>query len=205
VIPLLMDSALPVRCVRGKSNILNVGGVGLRKAGPLTASTATVQDTTTKLEWQRADDGTRRDQKDALNYCAHLALGGLSGWHLPNISELLSLVQYDAITNGVAIDPAFQGAKGDLYWSSTQNEGAPTLGWSVTFNLGVVDGISVTGLGFSRCVRHIEAPPVSGSSCGCEVPGGASGRTTAALWVSVLAALPIVRRRLRIRDRKALG
>jgi hypothetical protein len=205
VIPLLTDSSLPVRCVRGKSNILNVGGVGLRKAGPLTALTNTVQDATTKLEWQRADDGTRRDQKDALNYCAHSSLGGLSGWHLPNISELLSIVQYDAVHNGVAIDPAFQGAQADLYWSSTQNEGAPTLGWSVTFNLGVVDGISVTGLGFARCVRHMEPPSAtSGSSCGCEVPGG-SGRTTAALWGSVLAALPFVRRRLRARDRRALG
>ena len=39
VIPLLMDTSLPVRCVRGKSSILNVGGgvggKGLRKAGPL--------------------------------------------------------------------------------------------------------------------------------------------------------------------------
>jgi hypothetical protein len=203
VIPLLMDTALPVKCVRGKSNVLNVGSVGLRKAGPLTPTTATVQDTTTGLEWQREDDGTRRDQQGSLNYCTNLQLGGLSGWHLPNISELLSIVQYDAVaSNGVAIDPAFQNAKADLYWSSTQNEGAPTLSWSVTFNLGVVDGISVTGLGFARCVRHI-VPPPSSSSCGCSVPGF-SGRATAALWASALAALAIFFRRFRkTRERKA--
>lgn len=202
VIPLLMDTSLPVRCVLGKSDVLNVGGKGLRKAGPLTATADTVQDPTTGLEWQLEDDGTRRSQKGSMDYCANLKLGGLSGWHLPNISELLSIVQYDALnSNGVAIDPAFQNPKADLYWSSTQNEGAPTLSWSITFNLGVVDGISVTGLGFARCVRHLAAPP-SSSSCGCNVPG-VSGRTTALFGASALAALVIVRRRPRARARSA--
>jgi hypothetical protein len=208
VIPLLMDSPLPVRCVLGKSAILNQGtGTGLRKAGPLTATTLTVQDATTALEWQRQDDGMRRDQKSGEDYCANLQLGGLSGWHLPNISELLSIVQYDAVnSNGVAIDSAFQSPKADLYWSSTQNEGAPTLSWSVTFNLGVVDGVTLTGLGFARCVRHIvPGPPLpTSSSCGCNVPG-VSGRATAMVWASALAAaLAILFRRSRSsRERKA--
>jgi len=144
----------------------------------------------TKLEWQRVNDGTKRSWKDSLDYCANLLLGGFSGWHLPNISELTGIVQYDALNNGVAIDPAFEGAQGDLYWTSSQNEGLPTLSWTVTFNLGLVDGISVTGLGYARCVRHMESQASSGSSCGCEVPGG-SGRATGALWASALA--PITR------------
>jgi hypothetical protein len=212
VIPQLMDTSNPVRCVRGASTILNVGGgstdggagTGLRKAGPLTALPLTVQDATTGLEWQRMDDGTKRSQKDSLNYCSRLSLGGLSGWHLPNISEALSLVQYDALNNGVAIDPKFQNPKGDLYWTSTQNEGVPSLSWSITFNLGVVDGVTVTGLGYARCVRHLVAPPSSASSCGCEVPGS-SARATTVLWASALAALPILIliRRPRARERKA--
>ncbi len=208
VIPLLMDSALPVRCVRGTSSILNVGGgaggTGLRKAGPLKQLAQTVQDSTTKLEWQRSDDGTKRNQKDSLDYCANLSLGGLSGWHLPNVSELIGIVQYDALHNGVALDPAF-GGEGDFYWSSTQNEGIPTLAWGITFNLGILDGISVTGLGYSRCVRHMEAPASSSSSsCGCTVPGGSSGRTAGALSAFALAAFAIVRRRPRIRRGRAL-
>jgi MYXO-CTERM domain-containing protein len=202
VIPLLTDTALPVRCVRGTSQILNVGGVGLRKAGPLKALTETVQDRTTTLEWQRMDDGTKRSWQDSLNYCAHLTLAGLSGWHLPNISELSGLVQYDAVRNGVAIDPAFEDAKADLYWSSTQNEGSPTLSWSITFNLGVIDGISVTGLGYARCVRHMSIPLETGSSCGCQTPG-ASGQTGGALAASALAALALLYRRPRTRERKA--
>jgi hypothetical protein len=213
VIPYLQDTQLPVRCVRGKSTILNVagedGGTGLRKAGPLTPTALTVQDTTTGLEWQRTDDGIKRSWRDSLDYCAGLSLGGLSGWHLPNISELLGIVQYDALnSNGVAIDPAFTGAQADLYWSSTENEGAPTLSWSITFNLGVVDGVTVSGLGYARCVRHIVPPQVPvKSSCGCEVPGGSAGRTTVTLWTSALAALAIVLRlrRRRTGERKAHG
>ena len=202
VIPFLADTPLPVRCVRGTSTVLNVGNKGLRKAGPLTTTTDTVQDTTTMLEWQRVDDGVKRSWKGSLDYCSRLTLDGLTGWHLPNISELLGIVQYDAInSNGVAIDPAFQNPRADLYWSSTQNEGAPTLSWSITFNLGVADGISVTGLGFARCVRHLAAPP-SSSSCGCNVPG-VSGRTTAVFGASALVALVIVRRRPRARARRA--
>jgi N-acetylneuraminic acid mutarotase len=205
VIPLLQDSTLPVRCVRGQSSVLNVGNVGLRKAGPFTATTLTVQDPTTGLEWQKVDDGVKRSQKGSMDYCAQLSLGGLSGWHLPNVSELLGLVQYDAINNGVAIDPAFTGAQGDVYWTSTQNEGAPTLSWAITFNLGVLDGITVTGLGYARCVRHLPQPvPAgsSGSSCGCEA-AGVSGRATEALGASALAAVAILRRRPRARARKA--
>jgi len=199
VVPLLTDSQLPVRCVRGTSTILNAGSDGLRKAGPLTATADTVKDTTTKLEWQRADDGVRRTQQGSLDYCANLSLGGLSGWHLPNLSELSSLVQYDKPTNGVAVDPAFQSPKGDLYWTSTQNEGIPTLAWTVTFNLGVIDGITVTGLGFARCVRHLE-PSTSGSGCGCQM-SGVPGRTGAA--VSMLAALALLVRRSRARTRRS--
>jgi hypothetical protein len=203
VIPLLTNTALPARCVRGSSSILGAGGVGLRKAGPLKALSDTVQDSTTGLEWQRADDGMRRSQRDSMDYCANLTLGGLSGWHLPNISELTGIVQYDALNNGVASDPAFQNTKADLYWSSTQNEGLPTLGWTITFNLGVVDGITVTGLGYARCVRHLAPPATSASQCGCDVPG-VSGRATAALCAAVLAALAILRRRPRPQVRKAL-
>ncbi len=213
VIPLLMDTKLPVRCVRGESKVLNVGGVGLRKAGPLQAGTDTVQDTATMLEWQRRDDGAKRGWQEALSYCAGLSLDGLSGWHLPNISELEGIVQYDALHDGVAIDPAFQDPKGDLYWTSSQNEGSPSLSWSITFNLGAVDGVTVTGLGYSRCVRHLgepapggdagvsrSGPSASGSSCSCEVGAGASRRRASlGSLVGLLAAagLSMARRRRR--------
>jgi Protein of unknown function (DUF1566) len=208
VIPLLMSSALPVRCVRGKSPILGMGGVGLRKAGPLIASGDTVKDDKTGLEWQRRDDGNKRSWRDALSYCSRLPLAGKSGWHLASISELLGITQYDALHAGVSIDPMFQDTKADIYWSSTQNEGAPSLSWSITFNLGIADGVTVTGLGYARCVRHLDEPPLpppvepvppvppgtqltaGGGGCGCEQGvGAAMPRTAAAALVAALLAL----------------
>ena len=178
VIPLLMDTSLPVRCVRGTSALLGAGGVGLRKAGPLRVTGDTVVDDTTRLEWQARDDGIKRNWKDSLSYCSRLSLAGKTGWHLANVSELLGITQYDKMVSGVAADPVFQNTKADLYWTSSQNEGAPTLSWSVTFNLGIVDGVTVSGLGYARCVRHLdEVPPApvsfSGGGCGCvQGPGG---------------------------------
>jgi hypothetical protein len=199
VIPLLFDTPLPVRCVRGKSTILGAGGVGLRKAGPLQPSGETVLDETTRLEWQLRDDGTKRSWKDALAYCAQLPLAGKTGWHLASISELSSITQYDKLNAGVAIDPVFQGAKSDLYWSSTQNEGAPTLTWSITFNLGVVDGVTVSGLGYARCVRHLDESAASasgaGRGCGCTQGVGAGGHgERAATVVGALVALGLHQR-----------
>jgi hypothetical protein len=215
VIPLLMTSSLPVRCVRGQSSILNAGSHGLRKAGELSVTADTVQDTTTRLEWQRRDDGTKRNWKDALSYCSRLSLGGKNGWHLPNISELLGIVQYDGLNNGVAIDPAFQDPKGDLYWTSSLNQGAPTLTWSITFNLGVVDGVTVPAPGYARCVRHLDemspsdagadggqgGTPSGGSSCGCEVGPGASPLAMTAVATAMLGAVYVFVRQGRRRRR----
>jgi hypothetical protein len=219
VIPLLMSTTLPVRCVRGKSPILGVGGVGLRKAGPLKASGETVIDATTGLEWQRRDDGIKRNWQDALTHCARLPpLAGKTGWHLANISELLGITQYDTLHAGVATDPVFQDTKADIYWSSTQNEGAPSLSWSITFNLGIADGVTVGGLAYARCVRHLDEPPLptppppsspqltaGGGGCGCEEGAGASrgGTHAVAIGAALVALLRLLRRSARPRHGEA--
>jgi len=185
VIPLLTDTPNPVRCVRGKSTALGPGGVGLRKAGPLQPGADTVKDMATGLEWQRQDDGVKRSWSASLAYCATLGLGGESGWHLPNVAELTGIVEYGKSNGGIAIDPAFESPKADEYWTSSQNEGTPTLSWGVNFNLGVVDGVTVSGLAYARCVRHLEptagATSSSSGSCGCGVTPGAGDHGMATL------------------------
>jgi hypothetical protein len=172
VIPLLATEGHAVRCVHGPSLVSGSGS--MRLAGHL-APTAkfTVLDSTTGLEWQQSDDGTKRTWQESLEYCAQLSLAGESGWHLPNIYELLGLVEFVHDIHTPAIDPAFQNPKGDLYWTSSYNEGSPTLSWSVNFNLGVVDGVTVTGYGYARCVRHtaVVPGPTSHSGCTCSSEG----------------------------------
>ncbi len=191
VVLLTASRTLPVRCVRGGPS----GPPALRQAGRLVATQNTVLDADTGLEWQRTDDGVRRTWQDSLAYCATLNLAGETGWHLPNIDELRGLVEYGGLRNGVAIDPIFEGARADLYWTSTPNDGAPTLSWSVGFNLGVVDGVTVSGLTYARCVRHLpEAHPDAGpspvatpSGCGCSTPSQGSPRGAGILAVAALA------------------
>ncbi len=200
VIPLLSDTPLPVRCVRGTSPILGAEGVGLRKAGPLQASGETAVDSTTRLEWQLSDDGTKRSWKDALSYCAQLPLAGKTGWHLPSISELSGITQFDQLNAGVVVDSVFQDTKADVYWTSTQNEGAPTLAWSITFNLGVVDGVTVSGLAYARCVRHLDEPATAataGGGCGCTQGVGVGWRGEATAALACALAFLGARRRLR--------
>jgi len=43
------------------------------------------------LAWQRVDDGETRSYWSAVDYCAELKLGDLTGWRLPTCAELRSL------------------------------------------------------------------------------------------------------------------
>jgi hypothetical protein len=152
--------------------------------------TSTVKDEANGLEWQRTDDGIKRTWRDSLDACAHLSLAGHADWHLPNSFELLSLLEYGASEN-VKIDPAFDKARPELYWSSTPSENTPGLAWTVGFNLGTVDAVSDNGRAFARCVRHFQ---VSAPSCRCG-PAESSG---ALAWLAL--ALLGLRSRSRVRD-----
>ena len=112
---------------------------------------------------------------------------------------LESIVEYEGDLGDVKIDPIFENTAGDIYWTSSQNEGAPTLSWSVTFNLGVVDGVTVTGLGRARCVRHLpDKAKLAGGGCGCSAgPSDVIGAAPA------LALVPVVVLVLRRRRRRA--
>lgn len=70
----------------------------------------TISDYATGLMWQKADDGTARDWQSSIEYCENLELAGYDDWHLPNIKELQSIVDYErspSATNSPAIDPIF--------------------------------------------------------------------------------------------------
>ena len=101
--------------------------------GPYSSNGITVLDNGTGLEWQQADDGQTRTWSQALAYCEDLSLGGHSDWRLPNIRELISIVddsRYDP-----AIDPAFQ-CRSSGYWSATTLAPNTDNAWGVYFYYG---------------------------------------------------------------------
>jgi len=105
----------------------------------------TVSDTCTGLVWQKdtADvngdgaitwEGDALTWQDALKYCDALVFAARDDWRLPNIRELLSIVDYSR--NDPTIDPVF-GAISRWYWSSSTGGFWPVLAWGVLFSIGL--------------------------------------------------------------------
>ena len=76
-----------------------------------------VKDTGANLEWQDSEVIYRERWEPALDYCENLELDG-TGWRLPNMAELQSIVDFTKSRSPVTFD-AFKHGKGSYYWSST--------------------------------------------------------------------------------------
>src|SRR5690242_21632351 len=87
-----------------------------------TAASAVAIDTKTNLTWQRVAATTVMPWDAAKTYCASTDLSsvlGGSGWRLPTVKELQTLVDYSLLT-GPLIDPdAFPLTANDFFWSAT--------------------------------------------------------------------------------------
>jgi len=102
--------------------------------GPYTATSKTVIDQGTSLEWQKNDNSMQDTWQKALSYCENLSLDSKNDWRLPNIRELKSLVDYSRYYP--AIDPSIP-CQSSIYWSATSvANGSPTNAWSVFFGNG---------------------------------------------------------------------
>lgn len=116
-----------------------------------TIGALTAIDNVTKLEWQRQDDGIARSWDEAWTYCLDLALDNRNDWRLPQINELLSIVDYGRVTQPF-IDPvAFTNTRSSFYWTATNVASNSSRAWASdtgsTARLFKTDDRSV------RCVR----------------------------------------------------
>lgn len=86
---------------------------------------------------------------DALNACNSLANGTCSltdspsagDWRLPNIKEILSLIDYGQYSPALPSNPFTDlksGPADRYYWSSTMNQNASTYKWTVQLYIGSV-------------------------------------------------------------------
>ncbi len=110
----------------------------------------TVTDTCTGLMWQESTAHGTYTWQDALKYCESVEDVGHSDWRLPNIRELLSIVDYGR--SDLKIDPVF-GAESNWYWSSTTSAGYPGGAWGVGFHSGDVNDHGKAYVCFVRAVR----------------------------------------------------
>ncbi len=112
----------------------------------------TVTDDITTLIWQQADDNTVRTWEAALSYCEGLLLAGYSDWRLPNVKELLSIVDYGYFFPAVDL-AIFPNTVATRYWSSTSRDSFPNTAWGVNFGVGIVDALNKPHSFYARCVR----------------------------------------------------
>lgn len=122
-----------------------------------------VTDTITKLEWQDdySDNGgtiKKTTWSEAINYCEALSLDGKSDWRLPNINELISLV--DDTRYAPAINTVFENtiSFNSGYWSSTAraNVSNSSSAWYIAFVSGQRN-TAPKGYGYTYCVRCVRA------------------------------------------------
>jgi hypothetical protein len=130
--------------------------VGASASAPLGRYTVTaemVTDTATGLIWQRHVGAGLVSWSGAQNYCSSLSLGGwFSGWRLPNIRELQSIV--DIRTFNPAVDAtAFPSTPSDYFWASTRNVEYITYSWAVDFRTGDTLIGTASNTARARCVR----------------------------------------------------
>jgi hypothetical protein len=113
----------------------------------------TITDNVTGLVWQKQDNATTYTWDNALTYCnANTpALPG-SGWRLPNIKELQSIINYQIFSPAINVT-FFPGTQLNRYWSSTTYVVNATNAWSVHFSNGAISNANKTTPYYVRCVR----------------------------------------------------
>lgn len=114
----------------------------------------TVTDTGTGLTWQK-DSLSNISWKDALAYCENLTLGGYSDWRLPNINELISLVDYS--TFSPSIDTRYFTNTAYHYWSSTTCALSPYKAFHDCFYRGRVETYNKLDNGDLSHVRAVRS------------------------------------------------
>jgi len=127
-------------------------------AGRYTIGGGTVFDTKTKLTWQQVVSTTTYTWADAKTYCASAtlsaALGG-SGWRLPTVKELQTIVDYSQTSNPLIDPTAFPATALNYLWSASPWAGSsPPGAWTFIFNnTGTTFVDYDTNPNYVRCVR----------------------------------------------------
>ena len=114
-----------------------------------------VFDTVTSLIWQDEDITNSTNWEEAIRICHNESLGGYNDWRLPNINELLSLVDISRFDPARREGLLRNGSNSGTYWTSTSVKDEPEKAWLVNFESGNIFSVSkpLTLNFYVRCVR----------------------------------------------------
>ena len=117
------------------------------------------KDSSSGLVWSAKADSSK-DWSNANSYCYSHAEGGYSGWHLPTIDELRTLIKNcPDSSSGCSADSTGKYSKfGETgyFWSSSERYDDSNYAWSVYFDLGGVLYIPKINSNNVRCVRNVD-------------------------------------------------
>jgi len=103
----------------------------------------------TRLQWSKLNYGPMK-WNDAIEFCKNLEEGNLTGWRLPTIQELISLINF------TEINPASdRNLKSAFYWSSTPYAYYTARAWLVYFYNGSVNDSNKSNSYYVRAVRYV--------------------------------------------------
>ena len=134
-----------IKCVRG---------------GPTTSpvtrydvASGAARDVRTGVVWQVAPVATTKLLADAKLACQSLTLGGVGGWRLPTVRELVSLIDESREVVPL-LPPLFQPGPAARFWSSTARAKDPAATYVVDFETANVQAEDSAAAALSvRCVR----------------------------------------------------
>ncbi len=117
----------------------------------------TITDTVNKLIWAKKGHLKKYSLKNAMDYAVGADIEGNSGWRLPTLPEIKTLMYKERVKNVSGkkswIHPLFDDGRGHYYWSTTTCEEVSVItdrdqkklcqqgdqgAWLVHFNIGAV-------------------------------------------------------------------
>jgi hypothetical protein len=127
----------------------------LAPPGRYTVTADTVVDHKARILWQRDLSASAYTWADAATYCRRLTLAGASGWRLPTIKELQSLLDLQGSTvHGKIDDTAFTGDyRASWFWTSTPYARTADSAWQLEFYRGTNQVAGITTTALVKCVR----------------------------------------------------
>ena len=114
---------------------------------------AAVLDRETGLVWEKSPDAIPRTWADAQRSCVMKEVGGRSGWKLPSIQELASLIDRTASNPALPAGHPFANVQSSFYWSATTLAFNSNSAWIVSLAPGVVTDDVKPAADFVWCVR----------------------------------------------------
>ncbi len=131
----------------------------------------TIYDAGTRLIWQKCIAGTSGTNcstgneigfnwESAINYCQSLSLGGRGDWRLPNINELVSIIDYNFVYPAINTSyfPTKPNVNNSLYSSTSSPTATTTSSMSIDFREGILSWAWKTGPSAAYVVRCVVGP-----------------------------------------------